>query len=114
MEFFKFNKIYVIESLLGERQTGKELYDDIIKRRSYYHRYLSTEFVQVLSLEDWGNIIKRIKQETKDNHIIPILHFELHGSSNHDELIHNMSLSLLAKYLPFCTDSLCSRNVAAN
>lgn len=30
------------------------------------------------------------------------------------ELIHNMSLSLLAKYLPFCTDSLCSRNVAAN
>gem|GEM_PF-1284652 len=30
------------------------------------------------------------------------------------KLIHNMSLSLLAKYLPFCTDSLCSRNVAAN
>ena len=30
------------------------------------------------------------------------------------ELIHDMSLSLLAKYLPFCTDSLCSRNVAAN
>lgn len=87
MEFFKFNKIYVIESLLGERQTGKELYDDIIKRRSYYHRYLSTEFVQVLSLEDWGNIIKRIKQETKDNHVIPILHFELHGTSNHDGLV---------------------------
>ena len=87
MKFFKFNKIYVIESLLGERQTGKELYDDIIKRRSYYHRYLSTEFVQVLSLEDWVNIIKRIKQETKDNHVIPILHFELHGSSNHDGLV---------------------------
>lgn len=87
MEFFKFNKIYVIESLLGERQTGKELYDDIIKRRSYYHRYLSTEFVQVLSLEDWGNIIKRIIQEIKDNHVIPILHFELHGSSNHDGLV---------------------------
>lgn len=29
-------------------------------------------------------------------------------------LIHGISLSLLAKYLPFCTDSLCSRNVAAN
>lgn len=87
MEFFKFNKIYVIESLLGERQTGKELYDDIIKRRSYYHRYLSTEFVQVLSLEDWVNTIKRIKQEAKDSHVIPILHFELHGSSNHDGLV---------------------------
>ena len=87
MEFFKFNKIYVIESLLGERQTGKELYDDIIERRSYYHRYLSTEFVQVLSLEDWANTIKRIKQEAKDSHVIPILHFELHGSSNHDGLV---------------------------
>ena len=30
------------------------------------------------------------------------------------ELIHGISLSLLAKYLPFCIDSLCSRNVAAN
>ncbi len=29
-------------------------------------------------------------------------------------LIHGISLSLLSKYLPFCTDSLCSRNVAAN
>lgn len=35
-------------------------------------------------------------------------------SVDQPELIHNMSLSLLAKYLPFCTDSLCSRNVAAN
>lgn len=87
MDFFRFNKIYVVESLQDERQTGKELYDDIIKRRSYCHSDLATEYVQVLSLEDWVNIIKRIKQETKDNHVIPILHFELHGSSNHDGLV---------------------------
>lgn len=87
MDFFRFNKIYVVESLQDERQTGKELYDDIIKRRSYCHSDLATEYVQVLSLEDWVNIIKRIKQETKDNQVIPILHFELHGSSNHDGLV---------------------------
>ena len=87
MEFFKFNKIYVIESLLGERQTGKELYEDIIKRRSYCQSDLATEYVQVLSLEDWYFTIKRIIQEVKDNHVIPILHLELHGSNNHDGLV---------------------------
>lgn len=87
MDFFEFNKIYVIESLQDECETGKELYDDIIKRRSYCHSNLATEFVEVLSLEGWNNTIERIVQETKDNHVIPILHFELHGSSNHDGLV---------------------------
>ena len=87
MHSFRFNKIYVVESLQDERQTGKELYDDIINRRSYYHSALATEFVKVLSLEDWNNTIEKIVQETKDNHVIPILHFELHGSSNHDGLV---------------------------
>lgn len=87
MDFFRFNKVYVIESLLGEHQTGKELYDDIIKRSSYYHSDLLTEFVEVLSLKDWNNTIKKIVQETKDNHVIPILHLELHGSNNHDGLV---------------------------
>lgn len=87
MHSFRFNKIYVIESLQDERQTGQELYDDIINRRSYYHSALATEFVEVLSLEDWNNTIEKIVQETKDNHVIPILHFELHGSSNHDGLV---------------------------
>lgn len=87
MDFFRFNKIYVVESLQDERQTGKELYDDIIKRRSYFHSDLATEFVEVLSLEDWNNTIERIVQETKDNHVIPILHFELHGSGNRDGLV---------------------------
>ena len=87
MHLFEFNKIYVIESLQDERQTGKELYDDIINRRSYYHSALDTEYVQVPSLEDWSFTIKRIIQEVKDNRVIPILHLELHGSSNHDGLV---------------------------
>ena len=87
MHSFIFNKIYVVESLQNERQTGKELYDDIINRRSYYHSALDTEYVQVPSLKDWSFTIKRIIQEVKDNQVIPILHLELHGGSNHDGLV---------------------------
>lgn len=67
MYLFRFNKIYVIESLQDERQTGQELYDDIINRRSYNQSALDTEYVQVLSLEDWSFTIKRIIQEVKDD-----------------------------------------------
>lgn len=105
MHFFRFNKIYVIESLQYERQTGKELYDDIIKRRSYYHSALATEYVQVLSLEDWSFIIKRIIQEVKDNQVIPILHLELHGSSNHDGLV--LAKGNLIPWRDFVSDMRC-------
>lgn len=87
MDFFRFNKIYVIESLLDERRTGEELYRDIINIRSSCHSNLATEYVQVLSLEDWCYTIEKITQEVKNEGIIPILHIELHGSSNHDGLV---------------------------
>lgn len=105
MHFFRFNKIYVIESLQDEQQTGKELYDDIIKRRSYYHSALATEYVQVLSLEDWSFTIKRIIQEVKDNQVIPILHLELHGSSNHDGLV--LAKGNLIPWRDFVSDMRC-------
>lgn len=105
MYFFKFNKIYVIESLQDERQTGKELYDDIINRRSCNHSALDTEYVQVLSLEDWSFTIKRIIQEVKDAQVIPILHLELHGSSNHDGLV--LAKGDLIPWRDFVSDMRC-------
>lgn len=105
MDFFKFNKIYVIESLLNEPQTGKSLFNDIIKIRSRYHSDLLTEFVQVLSLEAWTDTIKRIIQEVKDNLVIPILHFELHGSSNHDGLV--LANGELIPWRDFVSDMRC-------
>ena len=106
MQFFRFNKIYVIESLQeDERQTGKELYDDIINRRSYYHSALDTEYVQVPSLADWSFTIKRIIQEVKDNQVIPILHLELHGSSNHDGLV--LAKGNLIPWRDFVSDMRC-------
>lgn len=106
MQFFRFNKIYVIESLQeDERQTGKELYDDIINRRSYCHSALDTEYVQVPSLADWSFTIKRIIQEVKDNQVIPILHLELHGSSNHDGLV--LAKGNLIPWRDFVSDMRC-------
>lgn len=105
MHSFIFNKIYVVESLQNERQTGKELYDDIINRRSYYHSALDTEYVQVPSLKDWSFTIKRIIQEVKDNQVIPILHLELHGSSNHDGLV--LAKGDLIPWRDFVSDIRC-------
>lgn len=105
MYFFRFNKIYVIESLQDERQTGQELYDDIINRRSYNQSALDTEYVQVLSLEDWSFTIKRIIQEVKDDQVIPILHLELHGSSNHDGLV--LAKGDLIPWSDFVSDMRC-------
>lgn len=106
MQFFRFNKIYVIESLQeDERQTGKELYDDIINRRSYCHSALDTEYVQVPSLADWSFTIKRIIQEVKDSQVIPILHLELHGSSNHDGLV--LAKGNLIPWRDFVSDMRC-------
>lgn len=74
MDFFKFNKIYVIESLTNERPTGTELYNDIIKRLMP-----NSELLQVHSLSEWNNAVAKIKDEVSNMNVIPVLHLELHG-----------------------------------
>lgn len=86
MNVFEFNKVYVIESLVNERRTGLELYDDIIKIRGNCND-IDTEFVSVQSLQEWKNTIEQIKERVEKNNIIPILHLELHGSNLHDGLV---------------------------
>lgn len=81
----------MIESLKDEKQTGKELYDDII-RVWCEHKNIYAEFVEVQSLKDWRDIITQIKQEVRDNHIIPIIHFELHGRKNDGLILANEDL----------------------
>lgn len=46
MSTFKFNRLYIIESLQG-RLTGKELYDDLIKWQEYKYRELQTDYFPV-------------------------------------------------------------------
>lgn len=47
MGVFEFNSMFVIESLSG-KLTGKDLYEDIIKRQSYYkYPDLKTEYFHI-------------------------------------------------------------------
>ena len=49
MNGFKFNKVYVIESLNSKEEilTGKELFDDLLRWKEYQIKDLKTELFQI-------------------------------------------------------------------
>jgi hypothetical protein len=87
---FKFNKIYVIESLgKDEQKTGKELYDDIIRwRQMSSNNKFQCEYKSINNKIEYKTLIAEIEKECK-NGIFPILHFELHGFSDKSGLALN-------------------------
>lgn len=80
MDFFHFNKIYVIESL-NENKTGQELYDSLIQRMAFKYKELHTQFCEIESSEQWDTLMDNILDEC-GNDIIPLLHLEIHGSQS--------------------------------
>ena len=85
MGTFNFNKIYVIESLDSkvERQTGKELYEDLLKWKEFeFEGKLETELIQIQDRNDFFASFERIKGECLNFKRIPILHLEIHGNNN--------------------------------
>jgi hypothetical protein len=84
IENFTFNKIIVIESLSEkERKTGKELFDDVLKRRQYQMpKEFEVEYHEVQSLEQLHQLLIGIQNQVKGNDLVPVLHFELHGSEH--------------------------------
>lgn len=90
MEYFKFNKVYVIESLdKNEHKTGKDLYDDILKWRqlSSDNKFVC-EYKPVNNKVEYKTLISEIEKEC-ENGIFPILHFEVHGFSDKSGLALN-------------------------
>ena len=88
-----------------------------MKKIMIYIQALLASFVLVSCLHDDNELFNESAAQRLDKaveHYKQVLESANNGWELQPELIHNMSLSLLAKYLPFCTDSLCSRNVAAN
>lgn len=82
-KLFKFNTIYVIESLnADEPKTGQELYNDIIVRCSYKKQDLLHELCLVSSRVDFFDALKKIGDNVRLDKEIPILHFEIHGNQN--------------------------------
>jgi len=76
----EFNCAIVIQSLPeNERQTGKELYNDIIKRSCDRIGLLSRLF-DVSSRSDIYSCFKAILEASGSKKFFPLIHFEMHGN----------------------------------
>ena len=87
MSLFEFNSIFVIESLSG-KLTGKDLYEDIIRRQSYYkYPDLKTKYFHIENKTDFLTILKTIGNWCVQEKCYPILHFEIHGDRDFKGLV---------------------------
>lgn len=92
MKSFKFNQIYVIQSLpveydaLGNEKklTGEQLYDDLLRWQEYKHELLTVHFEKVANKAEWDSLMSSILNDCLENGNIPLLHFEIHGASTKD------------------------------
>jgi hypothetical protein len=72
------NKIYVIQSLPeNERQTGEELYNDLIRWRTE-QKGIYSEFIEADNRSEFHKALERVKDECLIG-CYPLLHFEIHG-----------------------------------
>lgn len=75
-----YNAVFVIQSLrVGDRETGDELYNDIIKWKCLKNNTVA-HLTVIKTKEDLFNFFQEVKTLVKKGMLIPILHFEMHGS----------------------------------
>jgi hypothetical protein len=89
MATFQFNKVYVIESLdeTEEKLTGKELHDDLLRWKEYQIADFKAEYIPLDNKAGFLQTLERIKDECTTKGYFPILHFEIHGSSDTTGLV---------------------------
>ncbi|MFM2335123.1 MAG: hypothetical protein RIS91_1126 [Bacteroidota bacterium] len=89
MTGFEFNKVYVIESLddCKEKLTGKELYADLLRWKEYQIADFKAEYISVNNKTDFLKALETIKDDCTTKGYYPILHFEIHGSSDTTGLV---------------------------
>lgn len=89
MSTFTFNKLYVIESLqIGDKLTGTELYNDLIKWKEFEHNgKLKTQLVSIENKITFFNLLDSIKKECVELKCFPMIHLEIHGSKDHSGLV---------------------------
>ncbi len=86
---FKFNKVYVIESLnsINDKLTGKELFNDLLKWKEFQIKDFKAELIQVDNKGKFFEQLKYIKSECTVKGYLPILHFEIHGCKDKTGLV---------------------------
>ena len=81
VSYFQFNKIYVLESLPpGERQTGKELYDDVLRWAEYRHGWFRSSYATIETRKQLLGTMAAIRRDVLRKGIFPLIHLEGHGS----------------------------------
>ena len=79
---FECNSIVVVESIpTGQRLTGKELFDDIIKIKCD-QKNLGSTYVDILSSVEFFGLLKDICYKAKHEALLPVIHFEMHGNKS--------------------------------
>ena len=83
-----FNKVYVIESLKsGDRKTGKELHDDLLRYEEMKYDMLTVEYKPITSRAEWDTLMDEIAEDCEQNGSQPILHLEIHGEKTGKGLV---------------------------
>ena len=83
-----FNRIYIIESLQpGERQTGTELHNDLLRWESLQHPDFESILKNPVTHDDFLNLLDEIYGKCTNDGIAPILHFEIHGAADQSGLV---------------------------
>jgi hypothetical protein len=76
------NGVIVIQSLPdNERQTGRELYDDTIKRLCVRNT-LHSGIIDVKSKDQFIQLPEILGEKNHEDQLCPFLHFEIHGDEN--------------------------------
>ncbi|MCT8338567.1 hypothetical protein MG296_00745 [Flavobacteriaceae bacterium TK19130] len=80
----------MIESLeIEEKQTGTELYNDLLRWKVIGAEKLTAELININSKKEFFSIIQKIQTDCENNNMYPIIHLEIHGSKNFEGLVLN-------------------------
>jgi len=114
MSGFEFNKVYVLESLDSQKEnlTGTELYKDLLRWKEFENELLSVELIPIHSKTELQKAFVKIKKECRTDHVIPILHFEMHGSKDRSGLV--LESKELVEWLEIHEDLMDINTIAKN
>ncbi|OQP65568.1 hypothetical protein [Niastella populi] len=107
--YFRFNAVYVIESLNNyELQTGEVLYNDILRYMPYKIEIIKCRLFKVNSKVELVNTFNELKEDFHSHGTHPFLHFEIHGAKeglvlNSGELIKWREIASLLRELNIMT-----------
>lgn len=83
-----FNRIYIIESLQkGDTLTGTNLHNNLLQCQSINHPDFNSILINPINKHEWNLLFKDIEKDCAEHGNAPIIHFEIHGSSDRTGLV---------------------------